>query len=104
MQPLETLGHFADWLGIRTQRLRDINGLAFRTPVEVGQRIRLEFADIDAAEFESRRVEYHRIQQDRYFREHVIAGVREHVIKRGESVWILEDQMFNFLSILRMEG
>ncbi len=89
VQPLETLGHFADWLGIRTQRLRDINGLAFRTPVEVGQRIRLEFADIDAAEFESRRVEYHRLQQDRYFREHVITGVREHVIRRGESVWIL---------------
>lgn len=89
VQPLETLGHFADWLGIRTQRLRDINGLAFRTPVEVGQRIKLEFADIDVAEFESRRVEYHRVQQDRYFREHVIAGVSEHVIKRGESVWIL---------------
>lgn len=89
VQPLETLGHFADWLGIRTQRLRDINGLAFRTPVEVGQRIKLEFADIDVAEFESRRVEYHRIQQDRYFREHVITGVREHVIRRGESVWIL---------------
>ncbi|MDX1517995.1 MAG: LysM peptidoglycan-binding domain-containing protein [Woeseiaceae bacterium] len=89
VQPLETLGHFADWLGIRTQRLRDVNGLAFRTPVEVGQRIRLEFADIDAAEFESRRVEYHRVQQDRYFREHVIAGVTEHEIRRGESVWIL---------------
>lgn len=89
VQALETLGHFADWLGIRTQRLRDINGLAFRTPVEVGSRIKLEFADIDVAEFESRRVEYHRLQQDRYFREHVIAGVTEHVIKRGESVWIL---------------
>ena len=89
VQPLETLGHFADWLGIRTQRLRDINGLAFRTPVEVGQRIKLEFADVDGAEFESRRVEYHRLQQDRYFREHVIAGVTEHVIRRGESVWIL---------------
>jgi len=25
VQPLETLGHYADWLGIRTQRLRDIN-------------------------------------------------------------------------------
>ena len=89
VQPLETLGHFADWLGIRTQRLRDINGLAFRTPVEVGQRIRLDFAEVDPAEFESRRVEYHRVQQDRYFREHVIAGVAEHVIKRGESVWVL---------------
>jgi membrane-bound lytic murein transglycosylase D len=89
VHPLETLGHFADWLGIRTQRLRDINGLAFRTPVEVGQRLRLEFDEIDAAGFESRRVAWHRDQQDRYFREHVIEGVREHEIQRGESVWIL---------------
>ena len=28
VQELETLGHYADWLGLRTQRLRDINGLS----------------------------------------------------------------------------
>ncbi|NNC77775.1 MAG: LysM peptidoglycan-binding domain-containing protein [Woeseiaceae bacterium] len=89
VQSLETLGHFADWLGIRTQKLRDINGLAFRTPVIVGQRIKLLFSDVDVAAFESKRIDYHRQQQDRYFREHAITGVVEHVIKRGESVWIL---------------
>jgi membrane-bound lytic murein transglycosylase D len=89
VQPLETLGHFADWLGIRTQRLRDINGLAFRTPVVVGERIKLEFKDIDVESFENRRVDYHRGEQDGFFREHIITGVAEHVIKRGESIWIL---------------
>jgi membrane-bound lytic murein transglycosylase D len=89
VQPLETLGHYADWLGLRTQRLRDINGFAFRTPVEVGQRIKLEFRDVDAERFENLRVDYHRKQQDSFFRKHVITGVREHTIRRGESVWIL---------------
>jgi len=89
VQPLETLGHYADWLGLRTQRLRDINGFAFRTPVEVGQRIELEFKDIDVATFENLRVAYHRSQQDSFFRKHIITGVREHTIQRGESVWIL---------------
>ncbi len=89
VQPLETLGHYADWLGLRTQRLRDINGFAFRTPVEVGQRIKLEFRDVDAATFENLRVAYHRSQQDSFFRKHIITGVREHTIRRGESVWIL---------------
>jgi len=89
VQPLETLGHYADWLGLRTQRLRDINGFAFRTPVEVGQRIKLEFRDVDAETFENLRVDYHRKQQDSFFRKHVITGVREHTIRRGESVWIL---------------
>ena len=89
VQPLETLGHYADWLGIRTQRLRDINGLAFRDPVEVGRRIKLDFADVDAKSFEDRRTAYQREQQDGFFRQHIITGVREHVISRGESIWIL---------------
>jgi membrane-bound lytic murein transglycosylase D len=89
VHPLETLGHYADWLGIRTQRLRDLNGLAFRTPVEVGKRIRLDLGTVDAKTFEDRRIAYHRAQQDGFFRENIITGVTEHVIARGESIWIL---------------
>jgi membrane-bound lytic murein transglycosylase D len=89
VQPLETLGHYADWLGIRTQRLRDINGMAFRTPVAVGKRLRLDLSTVDAQSFESLRVAYHQTQQDSFFRQHVITGVTEHVIRSGESIWIL---------------
>ncbi len=89
VQPLETLGHYADWLGIKTQRLRDANGLAFRTPVEVGQRLKLVIADVDRDEFEARRIAWHRAEQDRFFRRNVIAGVVEHTVRPGESVWIL---------------
>jgi membrane-bound lytic murein transglycosylase D len=89
VHPLETLGHYADWLGIRTQRLRDINGLAFRTPVEVGHRIRLDLTVVDAKTFEDRRVAFHRSQQDGFFRKNIITGVTEHVISAGESIWIL---------------
>ncbi len=89
VHPQETLGHYADWLGIRTQRLRDLNGMAFRTPVEVGKRIRLRFDDVDRKTFESRRIAYHRQLQDAFFREHMITGVAEHTIRRGESVWVL---------------
>ena len=89
VQELETLGHYGDWLGIKTQRLRDINGLAFRTPVDVGQRIKLDLSQVDAAAFEDLRTAYHRQQQDSFFRNHTITGVNEHTIKRNESVWIL---------------
>ena len=89
VQPLETLGHYADWLDIRTQRLRDLNGFAFRTPVVVGQRIKLPVDEGEIDAFEARRIAYHRNQQDRYFREHVITGIAEHEIRRGESIWIL---------------
>ncbi len=89
VHPLETLGHYADWLGIRTQRLRDVNSLAFRTPVEVGKRLKLDFAIVSVEDFERLRTDYHRLQQDTFFRNHRITGITEHVVKPGESVWIL---------------
>jgi len=95
VHPLETLGHYADWLGIRTQRLRDINGLAFRTPVEVGNRIRLDLAAVDAKTFEDRRLAFHRTQQDGFFRSNIITGITEHVIAEGESIWILSLRKYN---------
>ena len=95
VQPLETLGHFGDWLQIKTQRLRDLNGLAFRTPVAVGQRIKLDLDTVDAQGFEERRIAFHRSQQDSYFREHVISGVTEHTIKSGESIWVLALRKYN---------
>lgn len=89
VHPLETLGHYADWLGIRTQRLRDINGLAFRTPVEVGKRIKLDISQSSREDFERLRAEYHRQQQDTFFRHNTITGVQEHTVASGESLWIL---------------
>jgi len=89
VHPLETLGHYADWLGIRTQRLRDINGLSFRTPVDVGQRIKLDLSAVDTQSFEDKRIAFHRAQQDTFFRENIISGVTEHVVARGESIWVL---------------
>ena len=89
IHPLETLGHYSDWLEIKTQRLRDINRMAFKTPVEVGERIKLDFSTVDIATFEARRIDYHRRQQDAFFREHVITGITEHVVASGESIWIL---------------
>jgi len=94
VHPLETLGHFADWLGIRTQRLRDINGLAFRTPLHVGQRVKLDLSRVDVATFENARAAYHKEQQDAFFRNYRISGVREHTVANGESVWVLALQTY----------
>ncbi len=95
VQPLETLGHYADWLGIKTQRLRDINGLAFRTPVTVGQRIELDLSQVQTGDFEKLRIAYHRQQQDSFFRNNTVTGIKEHIVKHGESVWILSLRHYN---------
>jgi membrane-bound lytic murein transglycosylase D len=89
VQAAETLGHYADWLDIRTQRLRDLNGYSFRRPVVIGQRIRLEFSVIDREEFAARRFRYHRELQEAFFTRYRITDTQIHRLSRGESLYVL---------------
>jgi len=89
VQALETLGHYADWLEIRTQRLRDINGMPFRKAVVIGQRLELNFSLVDRATFEQRRMEYQRRTQEAFFLAYQITDTREHVVQTGESLYLL---------------
>ena len=89
VQALETLGHYADWLQIRTQRLRDINGMPFRQAVVIGQRLELDFSVVDRATFEQRRVDYQQSTQEAFFLAYQITDTRDHIVRRGESLWVL---------------
>lgn len=85
----ETLGHYADWLGVRAADLRRINHMRFRTPVIVGHRIRLDFRRVPAEEFEARRRQYHQALEASYFAAHRIVGTEQYVARRGDSLWTL---------------
>jgi membrane-bound lytic murein transglycosylase D len=89
VQAEETLGHYADWLEIKTQRLRDYNGLAFRKPVVIGTRLNLKFDRVGREEFTARRIAYHRELQESFFEQYRIKDTMEHKLRRGESVWEL---------------
>jgi membrane-bound lytic murein transglycosylase D len=95
VQALETLGHYADWLEIPTQRLRDLNSLSFREGVVLGQTLTLEFARVDAPTFEQRRRAFHQQLQSDFFAAYQIEEVESHVIKPGESLWILAARTYN---------
>ena len=95
VQALETLGHYADWLEIPTQRLRDINSLSFREAVVLGQNLTLDFSRVDAPSFEQRRRAYHQQIQSDFFAAYQIEDIDSHVIKPGESLWILAARRYN---------
>jgi membrane-bound lytic murein transglycosylase D len=94
VQALETLGHYGEWLEIPTQRLRDWNSLEFREAVVLGQTLRLEFGTVDAVTFEQRRREYHQQLQSDFFAAHQIDEIESHVIKPGESLWVLAERTY----------
>jgi membrane-bound lytic murein transglycosylase D len=85
----ETLGHYADWLGVPTESLRTLNHLNARRPVLIGQRVRLDFRKVQREVFEQRRREYHRALQASYFASHRIVGTEVYVARPGDSLWTL---------------
>ncbi len=94
VQATETLGHYADWLELRTQRLRNLNGLAFSTPVVYGRRLKLDFSRVDVVTFEQRRTAYHRERQERFFLRNQIGDTVVHTIRPGESIWVLTQRRY----------
>jgi membrane-bound lytic murein transglycosylase D len=91
----ETLGHYADWLGVSAGRLRELNHLKFHTPVRIGQRIRLDFAHVTREVFETLRHEYHREMQAGYFAAHRIVGTEVYIARRGDSLWTVTQHAQN---------
>ncbi len=89
VEAAETLGHYADWLEIRTQRLRDMNGLRYGRPVGIGKRLRLDFSRVSPETFTERRVAFHHQLQEAFFSDYHVVGVSEYKVRRGDSVWQL---------------
>ena len=95
VQTGETLGHYAEWLGLRASRLRKINGLRFGEPLSVQQRIRLDFSNTRPEDFERIRVEFHRTLQEEFFAEWEIEGTVVHRVGPGDSLWVLSTRRFD---------
>ena len=85
----ETIGHYADWLGVSAQHVRELNQLKFRTPVRIGQRLRLDFPKVTREAFEAHRHEYHQQLQAAYFASHRIVGTQVYIARAGDSLWTL---------------
>jgi membrane-bound lytic murein transglycosylase D len=94
IQALETLGHYGDWLELKTQRLRDLNGYKFKQPVVVGKRLKLDHSKVNRLTFEARRVAYHYAVQEAFFVRYRVRETRKHTIRRGESLWVLAQRTY----------
>lgn len=94
VQAAETLGHYAEWLGLRASQLRRINRMRYGKPVVIGKRIKLDFSRVSHEEFERQRTEYHRVLQEAFFEQFQITGKDEYKIRRGDSIWVLAKRKY----------
>ena len=87
--PEETLGHYADWLGIATQKIRALNRMPFGKAISVGQQIKIPLARGAFATFEEKRYEFHQEILEDFFGSFFITGSETYEIKAGDTLWDL---------------
>jgi peptidoglycan lytic transglycosylase D len=95
VEATETLGHYADWLQIPTQKLRTLNKLKARQPVQMGQKLKLDYSRVSRESFEQVRRDYHAKLQGEFFAQHRISGTEVYIVRRGDSLWTMTQRYSN---------
>ena len=90
----KTLGHYADWLDVSTQSLRERNHMTRAASLQIGERFTLELGETSQVEFERRRMEHHRSLQEDFFTRYEIVETRVHRARPGDTLWILSERKF----------
>jgi membrane-bound lytic murein transglycosylase D len=82
----ETLGHYADWLGVNSAAIRRINNMGANQSLIVGRRLRVDLSSVSKDEFELRRRQFHIAQQQNFFRNYRITDLSTHQLAANENV------------------
>jgi membrane-bound lytic murein transglycosylase D len=90
----ETLGHYAEWAGVRTQQIRHLNGLRFGRTLHLHQKIKIPLDKTNAAAFEEQRYEYHKRLQEDFFAAYRVTELESYRVEQGDNYWTLCREKF----------
>ena len=90
----ETLGHYAEWAGIRAQQIRRLNGLRFGRTLHLHQKIKIPLDKTTAAAFEEQRYEYHKRLQEDFFAVYRVSELEPYRVASGDNYWMLCREKF----------
>ena len=85
----ETLGHYAEWAGVRASRIRRLNNLPFGQPLLLHQQIKIPLGVVAAADFEAQRYEFHKRLHEDFFAAYRIGQLQRYRVQPGDSYWTL---------------
>jgi len=90
----ETLGHYAEWLGVPARKLRQLNGFEYGRTLHLNQKIKIPLHRVAKEEFEEKRFEYHQELAENFFSSYRIDKILTYSIKRGDNIWTLSRREF----------
>ena len=87
--PEETLGHYAEWLGVTIPELRRLNHLSAGQEIQMDQRISIPLDGVGRERFEELRYDFHREMEEDFFAAYRVDRVRRYQVKPGDNIWRL---------------
>lgn len=86
IEPEETIGHYADWAGQVTQKIRNINKMKNSSTISLGQKIKIQLDPKEQKDFITKRAEYHLSIQEDFYQNFRVNGLSDYKVKRGDSI------------------
>ena len=90
----ETLGHYAEWLGVTAWEIRRLNGFSYGSVIRLDQQIKIPLIRVSKEEFEEKRFEYHQELTEDFFATFRVEKVEVYHIKKGDNIWTLSRDEF----------
>ena len=91
----ETLGHYAEWLGVPASEIRRLNGLRYGKPLRINQSIKIPLRRVTKEAFEEKRFEFHKEMAEDFFASFRVEKVETYTVRRGDSIWTISKDKFD---------
>lgn len=89
VQPEESLGLYAEWLGTTSEVLARLNGIKKETAVTPGQKLKLSFKQLTPDRFEDRRLDFLQETEEDFFSAFTVVGRKIYRVSAGDTLWDL---------------
>jgi membrane-bound lytic murein transglycosylase D len=90
----ETLGHYAEWLGITAWEIRRLNEFPYGRAIRIAQQIKIPLHRVSQEEFEEKRFEFHKELAEDFFASFRIEKVQTYTVRKGDNIWTLSKEKF----------
>ena len=92
----ETIGHYADWLGIATFKIRKLNNMGSGSDIRINKHLVIPINQKDMNDqFIKARLEYHMAIEEDFYSQYRVSDVKSHIIQKRETLWDICNQSDN---------
>ncbi|NLD94561.1 MAG: LysM peptidoglycan-binding domain-containing protein [Fibrobacter sp.] len=92
----ETIGHYAEWLGVATWKIRKLNNMGRGSDIRLNKKLQLPIEQKDVVDkFIETRLQYHMAIEEDFYSQYKVADVKSRIVKKGETLWDICNQSDN---------